>query len=90
MTPMLRELVFRVMDGHPQALPTLHFLSQFKRYPSMLRWLIAHQYTGSNFLGLLRVKFDNSQLTLAQYILQNLDRENEKKPVLVGLDFFPK
>lgn len=87
MTPKRRKLMFRVMDEQVGALPLLHHFNDYHRCDEILTWLIRNKLTGKNFMAWVQEHFArNSLLEPARFILQKIDNEKEKRPILLGRD----
>jgi hypothetical protein len=89
MTNQRRELIFRAMDGNHNALPILHFISNWYRCDQIISWLIENRITGTQLCQFANKQFGNKLLSMCQFILMKLDHHNEVRPVYVGKDVYP-
>lgn len=89
MTGRRRELMHRVMDGHPGLLPVMHHLDSYVLCDKMLEWLVANRIIGSHLLDVLHQYYNGSILSLAKFIKAQVTRE-EEKPILVGKDYISR
>jgi hypothetical protein len=86
MTERRRELIFRVADGCDETLPILHFLDSLSQCDQILTWLIFHNLTGARLCEFQRTQFGTSLLGMAKFILMQVNREKEERPLIVGRD----
>jgi hypothetical protein len=89
MTARRRQLIFKVADGYDPTLPVLHFLDSMVRCDDILRWLIAHRFTGKNMCQFLHQTFGNKMLDMSKFILQQIDKTNDPQAIILGRDVIP-
>ena len=77
-----RDLMHAVMDGQNDLDGTMYVLHHYKFCDQMLRWLIAHKYTGKNLEALLVKRFKSSVPALVGYIVDAINGRitDERRP----------
>lgn len=87
-TEARRMRILRMVDGDQNLFPIAHQWNSFRRCDEVFDWLIRHHITGITLSKWLREQFKNSTLEPVKYILKQIDKEKELKPIRVGRDFF--
>lgn len=60
-----REMMLRIWDGHPEALPLLHQIFGLPMRDSIFEWLIKSHLTGSFFIAWFRLECEGSPMFMA-------------------------
>lgn len=86
-SPELREKIFRVMDGHHEALPIIHQLLSFVEHERILDWLCENKITGKNLTEMYLKSCKASILTMGEFIIATINKRKPGGPVYAGKDF---
>lgn len=85
MTSQRRELMFKVMDGRGEVLPYLHHFTHYAQCDLILSWLVKSRLTGKNFLDWSALKFGNSLMGPAKFIISKMTYSDGK--IEIGRDW---
>lgn len=87
MTPLRRELIFKVIDEDQSLIPTMHQLNHYVHCDKFLAWLINNRLTGKNFKEWFKEKHQNSVMSLVQFIIKHSEKNKEVKPLILNKDW---
>lgn len=87
MTPIRREMMFKIADGNVQIFPRLYHLDRLTRCDDVLAFLLRENITGRRFLDCLREEHGGSVLELAKWAIKKINRDAETRPIIGGRDF---
>lgn len=84
-----RELIFKVLDDfiNPGMLRVVHELTNYRYCDNILLWLIANKITGKELNEFLNIQFKGSILSMVQYVVKIINKDNEIKPIIYGKDY---
>lgn len=68
-----RELMMRVMDGHPDLVGVMHILHGYKFCDNFLIWMVEHRFTGTNLKEIIVKKFRSSVPDLVSFIIARMN-----------------
>lgn len=85
-SPRRRELVLKVCDGDPNALPYLWHLDQFHRCDEILEWCIGSRLTGKEFTQWVKGPFRGSALAAGNAVLKRLEKVSGPRHLITGRD----
>jgi hypothetical protein len=89
-TPQQRDMMLFTLDGEPHE--TLRFIVYHiychVRCTEILHWLIRNRLTGKSLLGWFTQVHDGSILNMIAFVIKEIDRDLEKKPMFAGKDFY--
>lgn len=90
MSEVTRELLLKVIDGHPDTPRIAYMVYQFRRRDEMLAWLVANRLTGSNLANWVQTNCGGSNFAAAKFVLTKVKRERELQPVIAETDFLAR
>lgn len=89
MDPKLREYLLILCEGdiNHAVLPILHFISNFTRRDDIFSWLVKNKISGNDILFMIQFHFDRSRLDFVKWVISNINKERELKPIFYGKDY---
>jgi hypothetical protein len=87
MTQVRRELILRFCDDRTDVFPFAFHLNAMVRCDEILRWLIKNRITGKHFLDWVRFHHNYSILKAAAFVMKEIDRNAELRPIIGGKDY---
>ena len=82
-----RDLFQMVMNGKYELLPIMHQLSRYRDHKKFLKWLFLNGITGQNLFEWLKIKFNNSTMSMVKFIVKHHNKNIEEKPIFLGRDW---
>lgn len=81
--------MLQLADGkidHP-VLPHLHFITGFIHCDRILDWLLKNRLTGDDIVQKIKIEHRGSQLDFVKWVIACMNKEREKRPVIIGRDY---
>lgn len=79
MTPARREFFFKVMDGHPDLVGTMHILHGYKYCDNILYWLWNNKIIGKDLIEFITKVHNKDVHKMANFIIDKINMTNERE-----------
>jgi hypothetical protein len=87
MTELRRQMMLRVADGVRENLSHVYHLDRLTRCDEILAFMLREKITGQKFAGKVKNEHGGSLLDFVKWVVQKLNRDLEKRPIIAGRDF---
>jgi len=82
-----KDLMLNIIDDDPVIVPIMHQLTRYKDCYKILKWLYQNNMRGKNLKDWIKVSFNDSVISMVQYIVMRNNQETKEKPIIYGKDW---
>jgi hypothetical protein len=87
MTNAERDFYLRIIDEQPGLMPVAYEISKYKHSLDIQVWLIKNKMTGKILQSWLKEEFNNSIMSMCQWIIKKVNNDKEIKAIYAHKDY---
>ena len=87
MTNAERDFYLRIIDEQPGLMPVAYEISKYKHSLDIQVWLIKNKMTGKILQSWLKEEFNNSIMSMCQWIIKRVNNDKEVKAIYAHKDY---